>query len=111
MTRIAHISDTHIRNLRYHKEYRTVFATLFERLKKEKVDYIIHCGDIAHSKTHISPEFVKLCSEFLIGLSAVAPTYIILGNHDGNLKNSSREDAISPIVNALNLPNLFLLKN
>ena len=52
-----------------------------------------------------------MCSEFLIGLSTVAPTYIILGNHDGNLKNSSREDAISPIVNALNLPNLFLLKN
>ena len=111
MTRFAHISDTHIRNLRYHKEYREVFATLFERLKEEKVDYIIHCGDIAHSKTQISPEFVKLCSEFLIGLSSVAPTYIILGNHDGNLKNSSREDAISPIVDALNLPNLFLLKH
>ena len=111
MPRIAHISDTHIRNLRYHKEYRAVFETLYKKLRKEKVDYIIHCGDIAHSKTHISPEFVKLCSEFLIGLSTVAPTYIILGNHDGNLKNSSREDAISPIVNALNLPNLFLLKN
>jgi len=111
MTRFAHISDTHIRNLRYHKEYREIFKMLFERLKKEKVDYIIHCGDIAHSKTHISPEFVKMCSEFLIGLSAVAPTYLILGNHDGNLKNSSREDAISPIVKALNLPNLFLLKN
>ena len=111
MTRFAHISDTHIRNLRYHKEYRAVFAALFERLKEENVDYIIHCGDIAHSKTQISPEFVKLCSEFLIGLSSVAPTYIILGNHDGNLKNSSREDAISPIVDALNLPNLFLLKH
>ena len=111
MTRFAHISDTHIRNLRYHKEYRAVFAALFERLKEEKVDYIIHCGDIAHSKTQISPEFVKLCSEFLIGLSGVAPTYIILGNHDGNLKNSSREDAITPIVEALNLPNLFLLKH
>ena len=111
MARIAHISDTHIRNLRYHKEYREVFSTLFVKLKEEKVDYIIHCGDIAHSKTQISPEFVKLCSEFLIGLSEVAPTYIILGNHDGNLKNSSREDAISPIVEALNLPNLFLLKH
>lgn len=111
MTRIAHISDTHIRNLRYHKEYRTIFKMLFERLEKEKVDYIIHCGDIAHSKTQISPEFVKLCSEFLIGLSDIAPTYLILGNHDGNLKNSSREDAISPIVKALNLPDLFLLKN
>lgn len=111
MAKFAHISDTHIRNLRYHKEYREVFKQLFERLKEEKVDYIIHCGDIAHSKTQISPEFVKLCSEFLIGLSEVAPTYIILGNHDGNLKNSNREDAISPIVNALKLPNLFLLKN
>ena len=111
MSRIAHISDTHIRNLRYHKEYREVFEALYERLREEKVDYIIHCGDIAHSKTHISPEFVKLCSELLIGLSSVAPTYIILGNHDGNLKNSSREDAISPIVSALKLPNLHLLKN
>ena len=109
--KIAHISDTHIKNLKYHKEYREVFSKLYEHLREEKVDYIIHCGDIAHSKTNISPEFVKMCSEFLNGLSGVAPTYIILGNHDGNLKNSSREDAITPIVEALDLPNLFLLKN
>jgi len=110
MARIAHISDTHIRNLKYHNEYREVFQKLFESLKKEKVDYIVHCGDIAHSKTFISPEYVQLCSEFLTGLSGVAPTYIILGNHDGNLKNSSRQDAITPIVKALKLPNLHLLK-
>jgi len=109
--KIAHIADTHIKNLKYHTEYREVFSKLFEHLREEKVDYIIHCGDIAHSKTNISPEFVKMCSEFLNGLSGVAPTYIILGNHDGNLKNSSREDAITPIVEALDLPNLFLLKN
>jgi len=109
--KIAHIADTHIKNLKYHTEYREVFSKLFEHLREEKVDYIVHCGDIAHSKTNISPEFVKLCSEFLSGLNSVAPTYIILGNHDGNLKNSSREDAITPIVEALDLPNLFLLKN
>jgi len=109
--KIAHIADTHIKNLKYHTEYREVFSKLFEHLREEKVDYIVHCGDIAHSKTNISPEFVKLCSEFLSGLNSVAPTYIILGNHDGNLKNSSREDAITPIVDALDLPNLFLLKN
>ena len=109
--KIAHISDTHIKNLKYHTEYREVFSKLYEHLREEKVDYIIHCGDIAHSKTNISPEFVKMCSEFLSGLSSCAPTYIILGNHDGNLKNSSREDAITPIVEALDLPNLFLLKN
>lgn len=111
MAKFAHIADTHIRNLKYHKDYRIVFDKLFESLRDNKVDYIIHCGDLAHSKTQISPEFVELCSEFLIGLSEVAPTYIILGNHDGNLKNSSRQDAITPIAQALKLPSLHLLKN
>jgi len=109
--RIAHIADTHIKNLKYHYEYKKVFEQLYEILRKENVDYIVHCGDIAHTKTQISPEFVELCSDFFMNLEAIAPTYIILGNHDGNLKNSSRQDALSPIVSALNLPNLHLLKN
>ena len=71
------------------------FEALYARLKQEKVDCIIHCGDIAHTKTQISPEFVEMCSDFLSNLADVAPTYVILGNHDGNLKNSSRQDALS----------------
>ena len=109
--KFAHIADTHIKNLKYHFEYREVFKKLYEKLREEKVDYIIHCGDIAHTKTQLSPEFVELCSNFLLELSSIAPTYVILGNHDGNLKNNSRQDAISPIVEALDSPNLFLLKN
>ena len=108
--KFAHIADTHIRNLKYHYEYREVFKKMYERLREEKVDYIIHCGDIAHTKTQISPEFVQMASDFFRELSSVAPTYIILGNHDGNLKNRSRQDALTPIVDALNLPNLHLLK-
>ena len=111
MYKIAHIADTHIKNLKYHSEYRIVFDQLYETLRKEKVDYIIHCGDIAHTKTQISPEFVELCSDFFANLAKIAPTYIILGNHDGNLKNSSRQDAITPIVRALDIPSLHLLKN
>ena len=103
--KFAHIADTHIRNLKYHKEYREVFNTLYKKLSAENVDYIIHCGDIAHTKTQISPEFVELCSDFFKNLADIAPTYIILGNHDGNLRNSSRQDALSPIVKALNHSN------
>ena len=109
--RFAHIADTHIRNLKYHFEYKNVFQQLYKSLKEEKVDYIIHCGDIAHTKTQISPEFVDLCRDFFENLAAIAPTYIILGNHDGNLRNDSRQDAISPIVKAINKPNLTLLRN
>ncbi len=109
--RFAHIADTHIRNLKYHYEYREVFKQLYQSLKEEKVDCIVHCGDIAHTKTQISPEFVDLCTDFFRNLADIAPTYIILGNHDGNLKNSSRQDAISPIVNAMDHPDLHLLRD
>lgn len=109
--KFAHLADTHIRNLKYHKEYKAVFSQLYEKLKEEKVDYIVHCGDIAHTKTQISPEFVEMCTDFFRNLADIAPTYIILGNHDGNLKNSSRQDALTPIVDALEHPNLSLLKN
>lgn len=109
--RFAHIADTHIRNLKYHFEYREVFKQLYKSLREEKVDCIVHCGDIAHTKTQISPEFVDMCREFFENLAAIAPTYIILGNHDGNLRNDSRQDAISPIVKAINNPDLILLRN
>ena len=109
--RIAHISDIHIRNYERQDQYRESFKDLYRILKIEKPDYIVHCGDIAHKKTSISPEFVELCSDFFRNLESIAPTYIILGNHDGNLRNPDRQDALSPIVDALSLQNLYLLKN
>ena len=108
--KFAHIADTHIRNLKFHYEYKKVFERLYEILREQEVDYIIHCGDIAHTKTQISPEFVQMAADFFTNLAAIAPTYIILGNHDGNLKNSSRQDALSPIIDALDLQHLHLLK-
>ncbi len=108
--RFAHIADTHIRNLKFHYEYNEVFKQLYASLEKEGVDYIIHCGDIAHTKTQISPEFVDMAREFFTQLAKIAPTYIILGNHDGNLKNGNRQDAISPIVKALDNDRIVLLK-
>ena len=109
--KIAHIADTHIRNYKYHREYREVFDLIYDRLKEEQVDYIVHCGDLAHTKTQLSPEYFDLATSFLKNLADIAPTYIILGNHDGNLKNEHRQDAITPIANALRHPNLNLLKN
>ena len=108
---IAHLADTHIKNLRYHSDYRKVFNCLFRMLKEDSPDIIVHCGDIAHTKTQISPEFVEMTSWFLSNLADIAPLYIILGNHDGNLKNKNRQDAITPIVDALGRPNIHLLKN
>ena len=111
MKRIAHISDTHIRNLKYHEEYKRVFKEIYDSLKQEQPDYIVHTGDLAHTKTQLSPEYFEMASSFLKNLADIAPTIMILGNHDGNLKNGDRQDAVTPIMEALQHPNLTLLKN
>ena len=111
MFRISHISDTHIRNLKYHDEYRHVFKEIYDSLKQEQPDYIVHTGDLAHTKTQLSPEYFEMASNFLKSLADIAPTIMILGNHDGNLKNGDRQDAVTPIIEALDHPNFTLLKD
>ena len=39
--RFAHIADTHIRNLKYHYEYREVFNQLYDLLKEKKVELLL----------------------------------------------------------------------
>ena len=39
--KIAHVSDIHVRKLKYHKEYRAVFEQLYEKLREEKPDIIV----------------------------------------------------------------------
>lgn len=109
--KVAHIADTHIKNLKYHEDYRACFEQMYDILRQQEVDYIVHCGDIAHTKTQISPEFVEMASDFFMNLGKIAKTFIILGNHDGNLKNTSRQDAITPIIQAIDNPDITLLKN
>ena len=109
--KILHTSDTHIKNNKYHDTYKTIFEELYKTAKNEKVDVIVHCGDICHTKTNISPEYVRIASDFLNNLSDIAPVIIIAGNHDQSLKNLDRMDSIEPIVHALNKDNIFYLKN
>ena len=108
--KIAHVSDIHVRKLKYHKEYRAVFEQLYEKLKEEKPDIIVNTGDTFHTKLDLSPEAIRMMSDLFVNLADIAPYHMILGNHDMNLKNSGRLDAISPIVDNLQHPNLYFHK-
>ena len=110
---IAHIADVHIRNLRRHKEYRQVFRKLYKDLKENLPEnsLIYLAGDIAHAKTEMSPELIEMTSELFTKLSKIAPTILIAGNHDCNLNNKNRLDALSPIVDSLHLDNFYYLKD
>jgi len=107
----AHISDIHWRGLKRHDEYRIVFENLFKKLNSEKPDIIFIGGDIVHSKTQgISPEIIEHLHWWFESLAYIAPVHIILGNHDGLILNKDRQDAITPIINALQNDNIFLYK-
>ena len=54
--KIAHVSDIHVRKLKYHKEYRAVFEQLYEKLREEKPDIIVNTGDTFHTKLDMSPD-------------------------------------------------------
>ena len=109
---IHHISDIQIRNLKRHKEYEEVFERTYEQINKHKNNAVAYIGgDIAHSKTDMSPELVDQLSRLFKNLSDIVPTIIIAGNHDCNLNNRSRMDVLTPIVNNLRHPNLHYLKD
>jgi len=98
----VHISDIHFRGLSRHEEYRESFDDFFKKIKKLEPDLIFVGGDIVHSKTQgISPELIDILNWWFTSMAEIAPTHIILGNHDGLISNKYRQDAISPIINAL----------
>ena len=108
---IHHISDIQIRNLKRHREYEQVFEGLYKEVKKNPKNAISYIGgDIAHSKTEMSPELVDQLSRLFKNLADICPLVIIAGNHDCNLNNLNRMDVLTPIVENLNHPNLHYLK-
>lgn len=112
MIKIAHIADVHWRGLSRHSEYVDVFTAFAAKVKSQGVDHIFVGGDIFHTKTSgISPEYIEVLTWWLETLAASAELHLTLGNHDGNLVNLSRQDAITPIVRALNNPKIHLYKN
>ena len=109
--KIAHLSDIHFRSLKRHDEYKKVFKKIFKKLKEEKVDSIFIGGDIVHSKTQgITPELIDVLNWWFTSLAEISQVHVILGNHDGLILNKDRQDAISPIISALNNKNIHLYK-
>ena len=115
--RIAHIADVHFRSLSRHAEYKEVFEAFAIDCETRGVDQIVVCGDIFHTKTTgLSPEYIDVLTWWMKRLSSVATLHLTLGNHDGNLTNRNRQDAVTPIYEAVKKNsdlknNIFLYKN
>lgn len=109
--KIGHLADIHIRGLSRHDEIKTVIKAFCEDGKRRKLDHIVIAGDIFHTKTTgLSPEVIELMTWMFRTMADIATVHVTLGNHDGALTNFSRQDAISPIINAIDNSRIFLYK-
>ncbi len=113
LKKVYHISDIQIRNVKRHTEFEKVFENTYKFIKEDDHENaIIYIGgDIAHSKTDMSPELIDQLSRLFINLADLCPTFLIAGNHDCNLNNRSRLDVLTPIVNNIDHPDLYYLKD
>ena len=110
-THILHIADLHVRLNKRHDEYKEVFNNLYEEIKKTPETTIVALlGDVFHSKSDLSPECVQVASDLFTRIAALRPLVMVAGNHDATLSNKSRLDSLTPIVDALNNPNVYYLK-
>ncbi len=108
--KIFHISDIHIRTLKRHREYREVFQTMQDTIARMSTrnSIAVITGDIVHSKLDMSPELVQMLVDFFNGFDI--PTVVILGNHDMNLNNMHRVDAVSPVLDVIKNPNIIFIR-
>ena len=87
MTKILHLSDTHLGNRQYgsdtrRDDFRRAFDAAIDRALDEDVDAVIHTGDLFHRRTPSLP-IVTDCIEILRKLADEdIPFYGIVGNHD-----------------------------
>lgn len=114
--KILHLADIHIRLYKRHDEYKQVFEHLYQQFRDYKASHtedflIVLAGDIVHAKTDMSPEMVEMVSDFLRSLADIAPTILLAGNHDMNVANPNRLDALSPLVENIQHPQLHYLKD
>ena len=97
--KFAHLADTHLGYRQFglyerEKDFYEVFEKIIDRIIEEKVDFVIHSGDL-FDNSRPSPLALLTFQKCLIKLKNVnIPVYAIAGNHDSVL----RKGAIPPQV-------------
>ena len=117
MHSIIHISDIHIRAGNHDKsrytEYLSVFDNLFQSLSnqqciQDRTSVIVVTGDLFHHKNKLEPYGLELALHLLRGLAALAPVFVIRGNHDYRQDVPKERDMISALM-SYQIPNVNYL--
>ncbi|MBC7218378.1 MAG: exonuclease SbcCD subunit D [Candidatus Caldatribacterium sp.] len=88
--KILHTADWHLglvswrsyREVDRFEEQKECLERLLRVAQEEKVDLILHAGDLFHQYYHPPKEAIQLAAEAIAELSRIAPFVWIIGNHD-----------------------------
>jgi len=108
--KLVHFSDLHLKLFKDHDLYKSILSDMLKQFQEIKPDRIVFTGDLVHSKNQITPELIDVVCWLLTECSNICKTIIIPGNHDF-ITNLERLDALSPIINSLNNPNIFYFRD
>ena len=92
--KFAHLADTHLGYRQYglverEKDFYEVFDKVIDKIIEEKVDFVIHSGDLFES-SRPSPMALFSFQKGLLKLKGAGiPIYAIAGNHDSVMRKGS----------------------
>lgn len=85
--RILVIGDTHCRT-KYLSEYAVNSASILSKALELKPDCIVMLGDDLHNHSTTHSSQLTAVTDFIIGLSKIAPVFKLIGNHEMVSPNS-----------------------
>jgi DNA repair exonuclease SbcCD ATPase subunit len=97
---IYHLADIHIRLNDRIDEYNKVFDRLYKSIELQgnyDESIIVLAGDIFDAKTNLKTESLELFDK-LMELLKLMPIIMIAGNHDGNMTNNNKKDALAYVA-------------
>lgn len=109
--KLIHFADLHLKMLKDHDQYREIMMPVFDQWRELKPDRIIFTGDLVHNKNQMTPELIDMMVWVLSNCASIAKTILIPGNHDFLENNMERLDAISPVLEAMENPNIVYYKD
>ena len=92
--KFAHLADTHLGYRQYglierEKDFYEVFEKVIDKIIEEKVDFVIHSGDLFET-ARPSPNALLAFQKGLLKLKGAGiPMYAIAGNHDVVMRKGS----------------------
>jgi len=110
INKLVHFSDLHIRLFKDHDLYKKVLEQALHEWRTIKPDRIVFTGDLVHSKNQMTPELIEFVAWILTECSKITKTIVIIGNHDFLENNTSRLDALTPIIESLKNENIVYYK-